>query len=140
MNIKFKKLHEKAVLPSYAKKGDAGMDCIAVSMERTALYIEYKLGFAIEVPEGYVALAFPRSSVSKKDMMLANAVGVIDSGYRGEVTARFKYNDYKDSDLYAVGDRVCQLVILPYPTIETMWTDELSETERGTGGYGSSGA
>lgn len=140
MLVKFKKLHDAAVLPSYAKDGDAAMDCVAVDMIRTPVYIEYKLGLAVEVPKDHVALIFPRSSVTNKDMMLGNAVGVIDSGYRGEITARFKYLDNKDAEHYKIGDRVCQIMIIPYPKIETVWAEELSETERGIGGYGSSGA
>ncbi len=172
MKVKFKKLHEAAVLPSYSKEGDAGMDLHAISRfvstkkENEADYIEYGTGLSVEIPKGYVGLLFPRSSISKKDMILANSVGVIDSGYRGEITFRFKiaatydvietvYADFvilKDIDengeilnlfsqcIYDIEDRVGQLIIIPYPEIETEWADELSQTQRGEGGYGSTGA
>lgn len=142
MNVKFKKLHEDAVLPQYAKSGDAGMDCYSVGdpIVKTK-YVAYNLGFAVEIPEGYVGLLFPRSSVSKKDLVLANSVGVIDSGYRGEVQARFKSTVLQEGsqgyDIYSKNQAVCQLMILPYPTIEAEWADELSDTERGEGGFGS---
>lgn len=136
MQVKFKKLHDNAVLPTYAKSGDAGADCVATAVESTDLYLEYKLGFSMEVPDGYVGLLFPRSSISKKDLMLANSIGVIDAGYRGEVAVRFKYGVGGDNQ-YGVGERVCQLIVIPYPKIEHIWADELSDTERGAGGFGS---
>jgi len=136
MEVKFKKLNEKAVTPSYAKQGDAGLDIFCTDIVYTEDYIECKTGLAFEVPEGYVGLLFPRSSISKKHMSLCNSVGVLDSGYRGEVTFRFRLNagGYKK---YAAGEAIGQLVILPYPKIELV-ESELSDTERGSGGYGSS--
>ena len=103
MKVKIKKLHPDAVIPSYAKPGDAGMDLTAISKrvetgsDENGEYIEYGTGLAIEIPEGHVGLVFPRSSVSKKDLFLANAVGVIDSGYRGEVKLRFKLLEYSSN-------------------------------------------
>jgi dUTP pyrophosphatase len=100
------------------------------------------LGIALEIPEGFVGLVFPRSSIRKTKLQLSNSVGVIDSGYRGELQATFnkiittienQKNDYK------VGDRVCQLMIIPHPTIEFNEVNELSNTERGEGGFGSTG-
>ena len=88
--------------------------------------------------QGYFGLAVPRSSNSKKDLLLTNSVGVIDSGYRGEVIAVFKKTKYL-AEAYKVGERFAQLVILPYPEIELEEAEELSVTERGTGGYGSTG-
>jgi dUTP pyrophosphatase len=150
MKVKIKKLHSKAVVPSYAKSGDAGMDLTAVSKSFDDYgNIVYGTGLAFEIPEGYVGLIFPRSSNSKKDLLLSNSVGVIDSGYRGEVTFKFKVSnlDYYGADVmyykgiqdYKVGDRIGQIIILPYPKIEFIEVDELSETERGSGGYGSTG-
>lgn len=142
MEVKFKKLHDDAVLPKYAKPGDAGMDCYAVSDPIiTSTFVAYKLGFAVEIPDGYVGLLFPRSSISKKDLLLCNSVGVIDSGYRGEVEARFKdvYVSSKtlnQKQMYVKGEAVCQLMILPYPQIDPRWSEELSDTERGSGGFG----
>lgn len=142
MKIKIKKLVENAVLPTYAKSGDAGLDLTATSwnLDDYGNFVCHT-GLAIEIPEGYVGLVFPRSSVSKKKLFLTNAVGVIDSGYRGEITAKFKKLDSKNekSSFYEVGERIAQLIILPYPQIEFEEVKELTKTERGTGGYGSSG-
>lgn len=142
MKIKIKKLVENAVIPTYAKSGDAGLDLTATSwnLDDYGNFV-YHTGLAIEIPEGYVGLVFPRSSVSKKKLFLTNAVGVIDSGYRGEITAKFKKLDSKNekSSFYEVGERIAQLIILPYPQIEFEEVKELTKTERGTGGYGSSG-
>lgn len=142
MEVKIKKLDSKAVIPTYAKPGDAGMDVTAVSVEYGKNYIEYGTGLAFEVPEGYVMLIFPRSSVSKKDMMLANCVGVLDSGYRGELKLRFKTVCQPGKllrDYYNPGDKVGQIMIIPYPTIEFTEVEELSDSVRGEGGFGSSG-
>jgi dUTP pyrophosphatase len=140
MKIKIKKLNENAVIPKYAKNGDAGLDLVAVSQSSNELYIEYGTGLALEIPEGYVGLIFPRSSISKYHLSMANSVGVVDSGYRGEVTVRFKRpNEGWWAKHYEVGDKIAQLVIMPYPQVELVEVTDLSETERGAGGYGSSG-
>ena len=145
MNINIKKLDENAVVPKYAKPGDAGMDVVATSINITDDYIEYGTGLAFEVPEGYCMLIFPRSSNSKKDLLLCNSVGILDSGYRGELKLRFKRayapNTYGLSvnKLYDIGDKVGQIMILPYPTIEFNEVNELSNTQRGDGGFGSTG-
>lgn len=144
MRVKFKKLHESAVIPTQARQGDAGADLTAVRAkvswgpEHTSFSVEYWTGLAVEIPEGYVGLTFPRSSISGKDLSLANSVGVIDSGYRGEISFRFKSlgDGFK---MYQVGDRVGQLVIIPYLGVDPVECDELSDSERGTGGYGSTG-
>lgn len=159
LNVKIKKLVPEAVIPTYAHVGDAGMDVTAVSVNKTADYIEYDTGLAFEVPEGYVMLIFPRSSNSKKDLVLANAVGVLDSTYRGPLKLRFK-RQYRAEDwltyqtvdntngqryelvaerLYSVGDKVGQIMILPYPTVQFEEVDELEDTLRGDGGFGSTG-
>lgn len=156
MKVKFKKLHNDAVLPSYAKPGDSAMDLTAVEdgefvqYESGDLwyYIEYKTGLSVELPENYVGLLFPRSSISKSSLILANSVGIIDSSFRGQVCLRFKM-DYGVSDTariesksparYKKGDRIGQLLVLPYPTVEPEFVDELSETERGDGGFGHTG-
>ena len=140
MNIKIKKLHNDAIIPQYMKNGDAGLDLIATSKEENALYIEYGTSLAVEIPGGYVGLLFPRSSISKYHLCLANSVGIIDANYRGEIKARFKKTSTTAHEtLYNVGDRVCQLVILPYPEVTFEEVEELSDTARGTGGFGSSG-
>lgn len=140
IKVPIKKLHPNAVMPTYSKEGDAGMDLTSVSVEHTEDYISYKTGLSFEIPSGYVGLIFPRSSNSKKDLLLTNSVGVIDSGYRGEVELRFKpvLNGTRLL-IYDVGDRVGQIMIIPYPTIEFVETENLSNSERGDGGFGSTG-
>lgn len=138
MKVKFKRLHPDAVIPTYAKSGDAGLDLTAVGAELETHYIKYLTGLAIDIPAGYVGLIFPRSSIYKYTLSLANAVGIIDSGYRGEISLIFKENPNL-SQRYSLGDRVGQLVILPYPTIEPIESDTLSDTVRSTTGFGSSG-
>ena len=162
LKVKIKKLNENAVIPTYSKDGDAGMDLVATSK----YYdddgnIVYGTGLAFEIPKGYVGLIFPRSSNAKQQLLLSNSVGVIDSGYRGEVILKFKssassfslktliklifnsdakitvINNFTIS--YYVGERIGQMIILPYPQIEFEESEELSETERGNGGYGSTG-
>ena len=118
------------------------MDLTAVDVEFTDDYISYKTGIAIEIPKGYVGLVFPRSSNSKKDLLLTNSVGVIDSGYRGEIEIRYKtiLNNKKENiSIYNTLDRVGQIMIIPYPSITFVEVDELSQTERGDGGFGSTG-
>jgi dUTP pyrophosphatase len=144
MKVKIQKTHEGAIIPRYAKPGDAGLDLTAI--ERTTDEygnVVYRTGLAFEIPEGYVGLIFPRSSVCKYDLALTNAVAVIDSGYRGEVVCKFKPTVLdsfeRDPRIYEVGERFAQMIILPYPSIEFEETEELSDSARGTGGYGSSG-
>lgn len=151
MQVKIKKLHQNAVIPKYSKAGDAGMDLTAVSKEYDKDgNICYDTGLAFEIPENYVGLLFPRSSLSKKDLSLANHVGVVDSGYRGSVVFKFKptlrksaWNNgvYEVDDVceYSVGERIGQIIILPYPKITYVEVGELSITERGDTGFGSSG-
>lgn len=144
MKIKIKKLCDNAVIPQYALPGDAGMDMFAISQAYDEYgNIVYGTGIAVEIPEGYVGLVFPKSSLSKKNLILTNSVGVIDSGYRGEITLKFKPANafVRDRNIYDYGflpgKAVGQLIIMPYPHIEFEETDTLSDTERGTGGYGS---
>ena len=153
MKVRIKKLNELAVIPTYAKDGDAGMDVIATSIiSDTPTQITYGLGIALEIPKGFVGLVFPRSSIRKTGLQLSNSVGVIDSGYRGELQATFnklfggeamydemKVNEIQPNDFYKVGDRVAQIMIIPHPPIEFDEADELSDTERGDGGFGSTG-
>ena len=165
MKVKVQKLSDNAVIPYYATDGSAGMDLTA-----TSKWIDddgntcYGVGLAFEIPKGYVGLLFPRSSNAKKDLLLSNSVGVLDSDYRGEVTFKFKttfsvanpisffwqrYIQHKEivnldctplhGNEYKVGDRVGQIIIIKHPTIEFVESEELSETTRGKGGYGSTG-
>lgn len=144
MEVKIKKLHKDAVIPTYAKHGDAGMDLTAISKK----YDEhgnvcYGTGLAFEIPNGSVGLLFPRSSNTKKDLVLGNSVGVIDSGYRGEVVLKFRQVMPLDRDIefgpreHEIGDRIGQIIIMPIPRIEFNVVDKLSTSDRGVGGFGS---
>lgn len=145
MEVKFKKLIPDAVAPSYGRPGDAGLDMTAIDVEygkddngRT-LYFQYNTYIAVEIPEGHVGLLFPRSSVSKTPQFLANSVGVVDSNYRGGISFRFKTDGSNAGTIYSPGDRVGQLVIMPIPHVELKEIGDLSETNRGSEGFGSSG-
>jgi dUTP pyrophosphatase len=141
MEVKIKKLSENAVIPSYSKPGDAGMDLTAVSVNWDDNgNVIYGIGLAVEIPQGYVGLLFPRSSNSKKDLYLTNHVGVIDSGYRGEIMLKFRRTAMFNPAIYQIGDRVGQLIIIPYPEVSFVEVEELSNTERGAAGYGSTGS
>tara|TARA_A100001515_G_scaffold7053_1_gene5965 strand:- start:770 stop:1186 length:417 start_codon:yes stop_codon:yes gene_type:complete len=137
MKVKIKKLHPGAVIPRYAKPGDAGMDLTAVWQKQEFDLITYGTGLSVEIPKGYVGLLFPRSSVYKAKMFLTNCVGVIDSGYRGEIMMKFEMMD--SNVMYKTGDRVGQLIIMPYPQVEFEEVEDLTETNRGEGGFGSTG-
>jgi len=156
--VKIKRLHPDAKIPRYAHDGDAGMDLTCVSKAIEGGNIIYGTGLSFEIPKGFVGLLFPRSSNSKKSLMLTNHVGVLDSGYRGEVLFKYcrigKETPFANSGNwanavylipneadheYVVGDRIGQIIILPFPTIEFEEVEELSETVRGEGGYGSTG-
>lgn len=175
IKVNIKKLHKDAVIPSYAHSTDCGLDLTAVSKTYDEYgNVVYGFGLAFEIPEGYAGFIFPRSSNHKSGLLLTNCVGIVDSCYRGEVTAKFasrfvmsrprKFVDklkmffetkkscrkttycninstavWDDKINYNIGDRVAQMVILPYPKVEFNEVEELSETERGTGGYGSTG-
>ena len=136
--LKYKKMNPDAKDPIIATEGSAGIDLYAVSCEMiNKKTIKYDTGIAFEIPKGYVGLLFPRSSVVKKGLFMGNSVGVIDSDFRNSVSAVF-YTGEND-EIYKVGERVCQLVIVPAPFFDLVEVDELSETERGTGGFGSTG-
>ena len=140
MKIKFKKLSPIAVVPSKAHASDAGFDLTCTRFEVTnGELFTYHTDIAVEIPDWHVGLLFPRSSIYKQDLLLTNSVGVVDSGYRGEVMFKFKPIAYEVKQHYQVGDRIGQLIIIPYPYIEFVEAEELSESERGAGGYGSSG-
>jgi len=156
MEIKFKKLIPEAQTPFRKYEIDAGFDLYCTSIEETKDYIQYNTGVAVEIPEGYVGLIFPRSSVTTYDLMLKNSVGVIDASYRGEIMCRFyetemsfSYIEHKNvrtkiyqehlSNKYVVGDRVAQIVFIEIPKITLIEVPELSETQRNEGGFGSTG-
>jgi dUTP pyrophosphatase len=138
--VKIKRLHKDAVIPSYSRQGDAGMDLVATSKFYDDFdNVCYGTGLAIEIPEGHVGLLFPRSSISKTDLTLRNSVGIIDSSYRGEIVLKFNNILMSSCEPYNVKERIGQLIIMPYPTIEFEEVEELSTTERGAQGFGSSG-
>nr|DAS70734.1 MAG TPA: dUTPase [Caudoviricetes sp.] len=139
MKVKIKRLDRSAVIPKYAKDGDAGLDLTATAykVNEKGQYI-YTSDLALEIPDGYVGLLFPRSSICNKDLEMTNSVGVIDSNYRGPIKSVFNPT-CEDPEIYELGERFAQLIIIPYPKIEFEEVEELSETERGIGGYGSTG-
>tara|TARA_R100000406_G_C3100334_1_gene121789 strand:- start:385 stop:816 length:432 start_codon:yes stop_codon:yes gene_type:complete len=142
ISVKIKKLHPDAVVPKYAKSGDAGMDLTATWMEfdHEKKIVTYGTSIAMEIPKGYVGLIYPRSSVYKTSLILANHVGVIDSGYRGEIMFKYRVLNEDWRDIYDVGDRIGQIIITPYPQVLFSISEELSSSDRGAGGYGSTGS
>ena len=144
MTVKFKRLSEKAVLPTRAHKGDAGVDLTCTNIDpvlneaKQIVYV-YHTDVAVEIPEGYVGLIFPRSSIYKKSLRQSNSVGVIDSGYRGEIIVTFNPTTDVVPAIYQPGERFAQLVIVPCLDYDVEEAEELSETDRGEGGFGSTG-
>ena len=136
MFLKFKKLDEAAVIPSRAHESDAGLDLVATSLTKADEYWEYGTGLAASIPRGMVGLLFPRSSISKTSHSLRNSVGVVDSGYRGEIKLRMSVPSGKS---YEVGDKIGQLVIFEMPLLDIDEVDELESSERDEGGFGSTG-
>lgn len=149
MEVKVKKLSNDAVIPSFAKEGDAAMDLTAISVDinesiaRTTVL--YGTGLAMEIPTGWAGFIFPRSSVYKTSLRLSNSVGVIDSGYRGEIMLNFTVihnplqpNTWK-SNIYQIGDRVGQIAFFPIHNIQMTEVQDLEESDRGIGGFGSTG-
>lgn len=142
MEVKFKKVHSDATIPSYAHDGDAGLDLTAISFTQEydrsgKLVLVYHTGIAVEIPEGYVGLLFMRSSVSKYSVSMTNAVGIIDCIYRGEIMVKMKLTTDAVPTIYQPGEKIAQLVIVPYLKVELNEVEELTETERGEGGFGS---
>lgn len=141
MQIKIKKLINEAVIPTQGSEYAAGYDlysCIdadILSNETVAI----STGLAIEIPEGYFGAVFARSGLaSKEGLRPANCVGVVDSDYRGEIKVMI-HNDSKSDRQIKKNERIAQLVILPYLKIEFEECEKLSDTQRGEGGFGSSG-
>tara|TARA_R110002020_G_scaffold208452_6_gene414216 strand:- start:21647 stop:22090 length:444 start_codon:yes stop_codon:yes gene_type:complete len=146
MDIEIQILTDNAKLPAYSYEGDAGMDLTAVSLKvvknkENGLIFEYGTGISMAIPEGYVGLLFPRSSISKYGLSLCNSVGIIDSNYRGEIICKFKSSggDVWAMRRYKTGDRIAQILIVPYPQVTFKIVNELPETVRAMAGFGSSG-
>lgn len=136
ITVRFIKSNKSAKIPKKQREGDCGFDLVSVSSKVSDYYIEYDTGICLEIPKGYVGLLFPRSSISKTNLTLCNSVGVIDENYRGPIKLRFRKEGNK---IYDIGDRIGQIIIMPYPQVEFEEVDELGETERGDKGWGSSG-
>jgi len=142
MEIKFKKLDQRAVAPARAHTSDAGFDLVVTDItteinECGQLILVYHTGLAIEIPEGYFGLFVPRSSIYKKSLTLTNSPGIIDSGYRGEIMGKFRSTTDVVPAVYKPGERFAQLLILPCPEVTFTEAFELSDSDRGEGGYGS---
>lgn len=148
MNLEVKRIDPEAAMPKYAKPGDAGLD-LSVSkdvdiQEGETVIVGTGLSFAI--PDGMFGMLAPRSGfASKHGVTLANTPSIIDSGYRGEVKLAL-YRNYGPNDgkehlslHIEKGTRVAQMVVMPFETCECVEVDELSETDRGDGGFGSTG-
>lgn len=138
MIIKFKKLTKTAQMPVKSTDGACGHDIFADAMEYTKTHVIIKTNIAVEIPEGYALFLIPRSSIYKTDLMLANSVGLIDSDYRGNITAIFKRNEVCKNS-YKIGERIGQLILIENFNAKFVEVNELSETKRGEGGYGSTG-
>lgn len=144
MELKFKRLTDDAVLPIRGTKGSAGIDLTCNKIETTLneanqLMLVYHTGLAVEIPTGYVGLLVPRSSIWKKSLWLTDSIGVIDADYRGEIMAFMKATTDVVPAIYKQGERFCQLVIVPVPDYTITEVADLSETDRGAGGFGSTG-
>lgn len=128
-------------LPTRATAGDAGLDLYSTRITQDVdnsgkLVLVYHTDIAVEIPEGYVGLLFMKSSVAKRSLSLCNAVGVCDSSYRGEIMLKYKITTDSIPTVYQPGEACGQLVILPIAILDPVFVDELSETERGTMGFG----
>jgi dUTP pyrophosphatase len=140
--LRFRRLDERASLPERAHPGDAGLDLrsvvdLVVGPGRRAMV---RTGLAVAIPDGHAGLVLPRSGLaSRHGLTLANSPGLIDAGYRGEVVCAMVNLDPEDAVQIAVGDRVAQLVVVATASVDATWSDDLSPTERGAGGFGSSG-
>lgn len=158
LQINFKKIDKNAKTPEQAHLSDAGFDLEAISINETDKFIEYGTGIAIEIPYGYAGFLYSRSSVTKKDLMLKNSVGIIDSGYRGEIKFRFNKTIVKEREVqgsvegsvlnylqpsereqYKIGDKIGQIIIQKIPQVTFNEVEELNDSERGSGGFGSTG-
>lgn len=140
MKIRVKKLHSAAGLPKKAKDNDACWDLVCTEAHTEAGLVVYRTGLAIAIPEDHVGLIFPRSSISNTDLLLANSIGVIDPGYTGEIVLKMRVLPTSGRACeYGPGERVGQLMIIPRPYLEFEEVEELPRSERGLGGFGSTG-
>ena len=143
MNVKIKKLNENAIIPTYGTEFSAGADLYALCENDVTINPQETIlihtGISVEVPEGYAGLIYARSGLaSKKGLAPANKVGVVDSDYRGEVMVAL-HNHGSVAQTISNGERIAQFVITPFLKAEFVLSDELTDTERGAGGFGSTG-
>ena len=143
MKIKIKKLDSRAIIPTLGSEFSAGSDLYAILDEDISIEpfetVFIHTGLAVEIPEGYAGLVYARSGLaSKKGLAPANKVGVVDSDYRGELMVAL-HNHSKTAQTVSNGERVAQLVITPFLKAEYVESEELSDTSRGSGGFGSTG-
>lgn len=142
MPLPFQRLRAEALLPAYARDGDAGLDLasaadVEVGPGERAMV---PTGLAVAIPKGHAGLVLPRSGLAARfGLTLANAPGLIDAGYRGEVTCAMVNLDREKTVKIARGDRIAQLLVVPVPRAEPEWVDELPPSARGEGGFGSTG-
>lgn len=141
--IRIKKLNENAIIPTYGTEFSAGADLYALPGESITIEphktVMIHTGLAMEIPEGYAGLIFARSGLaSKKGLAPANKVGVVDPDYRGEFMVAL-HNHTDEEKTVDGGERVAQLVIVPFLKADFSVCDELSDTVRGAGGFGSTG-
>jgi dUTP pyrophosphatase len=142
MKLRFARLAEDAVLPTRAHEGDAGLDLYALDSAHLGPGERWSVrtGIAVEIPEGHAGLVLPRSGLARKHgISLVNSPGLIDSGYRGEITVLLLNTD--PAEVYRVepGDRIAQLLVVSLASVEPVEAEALAETARGDGGFGSSG-
>lgn len=138
LTVKIKKLDNQAVVPERATELSAGYDLTVISCEEKKDCFIYGTGLAMEIPRGWTGYIFPRSSIYKKNLSLANSIGVIDADYRGEIKVIMRKQG-RTKEYYQIGDKVAQIIFMPVFEIEFKEKDELSDTARGAGGLGSTG-
>jgi dUTP pyrophosphatase len=142
ITVNVKRANDKAHLPKFATKNSAGADLVATRIIKNGLFgVWYDCDISTDIPIGYVGLLFPRSSISTIPLMLANSVGIIDADYRGSYQVRFNRTFWGifTRKQYKIGERIAQLIITKLPDVEYKDVKSLSATQRGTGGFGSTG-
>jgi dUTP pyrophosphatase len=139
IKVKLSKVSPEVATPEYSREGDACLDLTAYSRKVESTYTEYGTGIKLQIPQGYVGLVYPRSSISNTNQIMANSVGVIDSNYTGEIKVRLKRDNELYKTTYGIGARIAQIMIIPIPVIEIDVVESLDETVRGEQGFGSSG-
>lgn len=149
--MRIKRMHPDAILPAYQNEGDACFDlhCISGALigirqngceEALGFAVEFRTGLAFEVPAGYALMIYSRSGHGfNHGLRLSNCVGIIDSGYRGEVKVKLRMDSLSEHYGVMAGDRIAQAMLMPVPMVQFVLVDELSDSERGTGGIGSTG-